>query len=251
MNTYNNNIGLIAFLLIIATYVVVLAVKHNIVPRNIYPIIIFLIGISLLLMEPLRCSHIMGRDAHFEYDLFQQTLLNGQWQIFHDHDYEACLSVTILPTVYQSFLDMDSEYLFKLLDLVFFSLVPLTVFILCRRYIAEFYAFVAALFFITQERFVFAAGGFRTNIAIFFFALAILILFHDRISEFNRKVLFFVFASACIVSHYSTTYILLVILITTWIGTHAVKKCYSFTKKRYSLTSEVDTCTTKEFLRST
>jgi uncharacterized membrane protein len=45
-----------------------------------------------------------------------------------------------------------------------------------------------------------------------------MVLFHDGISEFAKRLLFIVFAVSCIVSHYATTYIFLFVLLLTWIG---------------------------------
>jgi uncharacterized membrane protein len=67
--------------------------------------------------------------------------------------------------------------------------------------------------------------------AILFFALAIGVLFHDGLSELNKKLLFIIFAVSCIVSHYSTTYIFFFVLLLTWIGMEIIPKILPHRKR--------------------
>jgi len=84
--------------------------------------------------------------------------------------------------------------------------------------------FLAAFYFISQSSFLMAPGSARTNLAIFFFGLSIMLLFLDNISDMKRKGLFLVFVLATIVSHYSTTYIFFFLLLSTFILSLTVKK---------------------------
>jgi uncharacterized membrane protein len=51
-----------------------------------------------------------------------------------------------------------------------------------------------------------------------------MVLFHDGISEFAKRLLFIVFAVSCIVSHYATTYIFFFVLLLTWIGMQIIHR---------------------------
>ena len=75
----------------------------------------------------------------------------------------------------------------------------------------------------------------RTSLAILFFALAMMILFNDRIDPLKKKSLFIVFMASCLVSHYSTTYIFFFIILGTFIGVEMLSKKYTV-KKVVSLT---------------
>lgn len=111
---------------------------------------------------------------------------------------------------------MDPEYLFMLQHFVLAGLTPLAVFSLSKKYIGVFGAFLAAVFFMAQVRF-FTFGGGRNDIAIFFVALTTLVLFHKNLSPFAKAVLFPVFCSSVILSHYSASYIFLGIIFISWI----------------------------------
>ncbi len=222
MNTTDNNTMLMALLFLIPAYTIFISIKHNQVSDRVYPPMIFLISISLVLLLGLRSNHIIGADAHTEYYLFQQTFQSGRWQIFLNSTLDSCLSISILPTIYQSFLNINSEYLFKILYPILFSISPLVVYFISKKYIGSFYAFLASLFFMSQTYFIEAAFSPRTVLAILFFTLAISVLFLNGLNEVNKKLLFIVFAVSCIVSHYSTTYIFFIVLLLTWVGMEVI-----------------------------
>ena len=220
MNTTNNNILLMALLFLIPAYVILVAfLNHKIqIPERVYPATIFLMGISVILMLSLRSSHIMGMDAHHEYYLFQLTAANQHWQILDKTTLDSCLSISLLPAIYQSFMNIDTEYLFKILFSLMFSISPLIVYIISRKYVGSFYAFFAAFFFISVPGFAITPMWARINIAILFFGLAIMVMNHKDISNLNKKALFIIFLLCIIVSHYSTTYVFFFLLLVSWIG---------------------------------
>jgi uncharacterized membrane protein len=75
----------------------------------------------------------------------------------------------------------------------------------------------------------------RANIAMLFFAFAMMTLFNDKIEPVQKRILFIVFMASCMVSHYSTTYVFLFLMAVTFIGMEMLSKKYTF-KKVISLT---------------
>lgn len=222
MNTKDNNFMLMALHLLIVAYVIFISLNHNQVPERVYAPMIFLISISMVLLLGLRSNHIIGTDVHTEYYIFQQTVQNGQWDIILNSTLDACLNISILPAVYQSFLGIDPEYTFKILYPVLFSVCPLIIYIIVSKYIKSGYAFLASVFFLSQQSFLMTAVGPRSRLAVMFFALAIMVLFSDELDEINKRVLFITFTFSCIVSHYSTTYIYFFLLLGMLIGTKII-----------------------------
>jgi len=231
MNATGNNAMLILLLSLIPAYVIFLVVMRRHVPERIYPAILFLIGISFVLLVGMRSNHIIGRDTHWEYYLFQLTYTDQQWQIHGGNTLDACLSISLLPAIYQSLMNINPEYLFKMLYPVLFSVSPLVVFIIARKYVGSFYAFLAAFFFISQFNFYWTAPLARINLAVLFFFLTIMVFFHDGINELAKKILFIALAISCIVSHYSTTYIFFFVLLCTWLGLQIFMAIVSRQKK--------------------
>jgi len=235
MNTTDNNIVLMFLLLLIPIYVAFVFLKNQKFPERIYPLVIFLISISLLVMLALRSNHIIGLDAHQEYYFFQTTLYNLHWGILEHSALDACLAISLLPTIYQSILNVNSEFLFKILYSLLFSISPLIIYVISKRYVGEVYAFLASCFFMFQHNFLMTELHARTNTAILFFAFAMMVLFSDKIDPLKKRILFIVFMASCMVSHYSTTYIFFFVMAGTFIGIEALSKKYTF-KKVISLT---------------
>lgn len=218
MNSLGNNSLLMMLLFLIPAYIAFVAIRHRRVPPRVYPAILFSVSISLLLLLSLRSGHLIGSDTHIEYYLFQLTSSQGHWEIFMGGTLDSCLSISLLPAVYQSFMNIDPEFLFKTLYALILSVAPLAVYVLSRKYVSSLYAFLASAFFISQFSFLWTAANARTNTAVFFFSLAIMSLFHKSLSQFHRRLLFAIFAAGSIVSHYSTTYLFLFLLLFTLAG---------------------------------
>ena len=235
MNTTDNNIILMLLLFLIPIYVTFVSLFNQKNPKRLYPIVIFLISISLLLLMSLRSDYIIGSDIFVEYTLFQTTLHNLHWSVSGQSVLDACLSISLLPAIYQSILNTIPEFLYKILYSLIYSFSPVAVYLLSRKYIGEQYAFLASCFFMFQYYFLLAAQSPRTTLALFFFALAMMTLFNDRIDPLKKRFLFIVFIASCIVSHYATAYVFFFIMLGAFVGMEILSKKYTF-KKVVSLT---------------
>ena len=217
----NNGPNILTMIMLggIAIYVFLIAFLRNKLNEHVFPWAIFMMSISLLLMYSLRSWHISGSDINQEYRMFQLTKENFHWSMLNSpgNAYNACLSITILPTIFYSFLNINSEYIFKLVFQIVFSFVPVTVFLFLRRYTKGIIAFLASFFFISQWQFMQQMPVLaRQEIALLFFTLSLLILFNKNISLIFRITLFLIFGFSMIVSHYSTTYIALALFVSTY-----------------------------------
>ena len=235
MNTTDNNIILMFLLFLIPIYVACVCLFNHKFPKRLYPGVIFLIGISLLLFMPLRTNHIIGIDTHVEYYYFRTILNNLHWGILGYYTFDACLSISLLPTLYQSILNISPVFLFKILYSLIYSISPLVIYVISKKYVGEPYGFLASIFFISQTNFLQTEVTARTNTAILFFALAMMTLFSDRIDPLKKRILFIVFMASCMVSHYSTTYIFFFVMLGSFFGMEMLSKKYTF-KKIISLT---------------
>lgn len=217
VNLTSNNIFLMGLLFLIAVCTIFVVAFQNKLSKQSYPVIIFMFSISLVLIYALRSNHIIGMDTHHEYYLFQLTSQFRSWHLFEKDNYNFCLSITLLPVIYQSFLNINPEYLFKLLYPLLFSISPLVVYIISKKYVNNLYAFLASFFFFSFYNFATTTMHSRTNTAILFFTLAIMVSFHPKITPFAKKGFFIIFAVATIISHYSVTYVFFFVLILTWL----------------------------------
>ena len=235
MNTTDNNVVLMFQLFLIPIYVTLVCIFNQKFSERIYPVVIFLISISLLLMLSLRSNHIIGIDTHTEYYYFRTTLDNLHWQLAIGNALDACLAISLLPTIYQSILNIPPEFLYKILPSLIYSVSPLIVYVISKKYVEEGYAFLASCFFMFQSVFLWTAFHARANTAMLFFALAMIALFNDKIDPLKKRILFIVFMASCMVSHYSTTYVFFFVMLGTFSGMEILSKKYTF-KKVISLT---------------
>ena len=223
MNTQGNNIILLVMLFLIPAYVVAVVYLRNKIPESTYPIAILMIGMSLSLMYGLRSNCMSSTDSSIEYYTFQLTLSNFNWDVSeYYNDLNACLSVTILPTLYKVFLGMDDAYIYKILYNLICSIIPLCTYLLFKKYVNKHCALLSSFFFMAQYPFISILGwiAFRQIIALIFFALAILVLFEDKIDILNKKLLFIIFIICIIVSHYSTAYVFFIMIFLYWLVTN-------------------------------
>ena len=243
MNTTDNNFLLMLLLLLIPAYVIFIAVYQSKVPERLYPAFTYLIGISILLLLSLRSNHILGADILESYYIFQTTLDQMYWSIPTPSLLNSLLSISLLPSIYQIFIRINPEYLYKLFFPVLCSVLPLVVYVIARKYVGSFYAFLTSFLLMSQVAFLWTAGDAHTVLAILFCALAIMVHFHDGINEFAGRLFFLVFAVSSVVTHYSTTYVFFFMLLSTWIGTQVLYWIHLRWKGRTASTQSITTGT--------
>ncbi|MFA4662852.1 DUF2206 domain-containing protein [Pyrococcus kukulkanii] len=219
MNTEGNNIVLLIMLALIPAYVTMVVLLEDRIPKATYPLAIWMITLSLLLMLSLRTSHIMGGDIHREYYVFKLALRDSHWEFTEfKNPYNACLSITILPTVYQRFLGLsNSEYIYKLVFQVLISIIPLVLYLLYNKFISRTFSFISALLFASQFQFIYSLALIRTPFAMIFFSLSLFVWFSTSIELKIKKALFMLFIVGVIISHYSTGYLTFLLLLLSFI----------------------------------
>jgi uncharacterized membrane protein len=222
MNTQNNNFYLLFLLFTIPVYIIICLYKY-LLPKRLCPIIIYLVSLSITIIGALRSAHVIGIDAQTEYYLFQMTLQNHMWGILLHSPLDACLSISLLPAIYQLFISVNPEVFFNIFYILLFSICPVIVYIIAKKYIGYYYAFIASIFYMFQSNYIFSIGEARTHVAILFFAMAIMTLFNDDIPRLAKTLLFLVFLASCIASHYSTSYIFFIIYLGILFGVNVLQ----------------------------
>lgn len=226
MNETDNNSILMLLIYLIALYILFVTYFNKSLSKRLYPVIIFLISISLLLLLPLRSNHLIGVDVHTEYYLFRTVLDQLHWRISGNSTLDACISVSLLPAIFQSLLGISPEYLFKFYISLIYSISPLIIYIISKKYIDDKSSFLAACFFMFQPGFLWTEYYSRTNFAVLFFALAMMVLFNNNIDLLRKRILFIIFIISCMLSHYATTYIFFSIILGAVIGMEIIPKKY-------------------------
>jgi uncharacterized membrane protein len=216
MNAQQNNGILIALLLLIPSYVVTLVVlqgRRNIAPV-VFPVTILMISGALLLAQGLTSNYVVGTDVWAEYQAYQQVVSAQQWTFISNQHLTATLGTSLLPVVYQLITGIGGLYMFKLLLQLICSVTPLVVYIIARKYLTGIYAFLASFLFMAQLKFIVdIQSAVREEIALLFFALVFMVLLADDLKGQRKTLLFLLFATGVILTHYTTGGILILVLL--------------------------------------
>ena len=219
VNVYQNNLLLIFAISAIAiTFIAVLISKRSI-SQKYYPIIIFVIALSLLYHSSIISNHFVsfGSDVYIENFAFQTTAQNGNWSLPSSLTYSSelsrvnsMLSVTILPTIYTSLLNIDSTLMYKLIYPFIFAFVPVALYQLWQTYIDKKFAFISAFLLIAQATFYTEMFGLnRQMIAELFFVLLLFAMLAKKLSPRHKVFCFILFSVGLITSHYAIAEIFL------------------------------------------
>jgi len=212
MNIYKNNNLILISLSIIIVYTILLCYFKEYISDKIYVVTILSYSLSILFMWAARSNYIVfGADTDWEYYLYTLTLADQHWQVNCWQTVDACLSISLLPSIYQVILNVDRYDLFRFLYPLLFATSPLAIYSLSSKYLDKNYAFMSSLLFISFYNF-FTTNN-RNNIALLFFASTVIILFHEGMREVPKRFLFILLSISSIISHYSTSYIFFFIMI--------------------------------------
>ncbi len=227
-NGASGNLTLIAFA--IAALIGIFSIRWLRVTReSVMSAVIYLVSLALLLTTSLRGWYITGHDIQQEYLVFQLTEVHGHWSMAYFQDaYNACLSITILPTELGRIINVDSPYVYKLFFQLLFALCPVLVFALARRYFNRGIATLAVAFFVGFPTF-FTDMPFlnRQEMALLFVAVGMLAATNPVWSFRRRQVTLGLAGLGAEVSHYSTMYVfvgtLVIALILSSVGRLFIK----------------------------
>lgn len=236
VNNHQTNIVTLVMLGSIALYTLLVLFFRSTLPRHIYPYALYLISLSLLLMTSLRGWYITGHDIQPEYFVFQLTKEHYFWNMHAYRDaYNACLSITMLPTILVNFTGLPDPYIYKLLFQGIFAIVPVIVFLFLKTYTRTFLAFLCAFYFLSFPTFMHDMPMLnRQEISFLFFFLLLYVLFHKHMARKQKKILSMIFACSMVVSHYSTTYISLGILGALYASRYLPGRMFNrFSRTRY------------------
>ncbi len=211
LNNQGTNILTMILLGSIASYVLLAAFFMKKLNEFHFELPIYLIGIALLFMFSLRSSDIIGWDIYQEYKVFLLTQSNQLWSMKNYQDaYNACLSITILPTIFHYFTKIYNPYIFKILYQAIFALVPVTIYSFAKKFTTPFIAFLSVFFFMSTVNFSLEMPALvRQEIAFLFFGLLLSVLLNKELLGFQKRILFILFSFSVVLSHYSTAYILI------------------------------------------
>jgi|GEM_PF-3688814 len=218
LNNGGSNILTLVLLGTIGSYSFLLVIYREKISVDLYPYALFFIAMACLFTTSLRSWFITGHDIEKEFYVFQLTNAHHLWSMaLYQDAYNACLSITILPTELTNLLFVPAMYVYKVIFQVLFAISPVLVFFITRKYTIPIFAFLSAFFFLSFPLFFTDMPMInRQEIAFIFFGLAMYMMLTSESPLLMRRAMFILFTFFTALSHYSTYYILLSLMIVTY-----------------------------------
>ena len=216
VNFYHNNI-ILMFLIVIIALIVILIAFDKFIPKNLYPLAVFVIAISLLYHGWLISMYIWGTDVHIEYYFSNLVIINSHWNLAIPSNYNGMLSIAMVAPIYSNILNMDLTWVYKIIYPFLFSMVPLGLYHVFRRQTDDKIAFLSCFFFASLFFYIVWLIPLKQQIAELFLVLLILLMINKDMNKIKRSFLFIVFGVSLTVSHYGTSYIYMFCLISVWL----------------------------------
>lgn len=215
VNTYQNNIVLMVLMVLLAVMPII-AMFTKWLPERYYALAIWAVALSLLLHRSLISNYLWGSDINGEFACYQTVMQNGVWNPNTPYlipAYNTSLAVTILPAMINRFSGIDGIWIFKIVFPILFSLVPVVMYEFTRTQFGNRKAFLAT--FLVMSLYIFYTmfvGVQKQLIATFFLALFILVMTDKELPRKWQIALLVVFGVGVTVSHYSTAFLLAILL---------------------------------------
>ena len=194
--------------------------------KNLYPYAVFMMGTAVLFSTSLRGWFITGHDIHHEFSVFQTTNINNLWPVrtSSGDPYNACLSITILPTIIAKITNIYAPYVYKVVfQIIFgFGLIPIYFFI--NKLSNKYFGMIAVLLFISFPPFLNDMPFLnRQEMGFVFFGLLILVNFLEM-KRLPKTLLIIGMMSGLIFAHYASTYVAISIMIIAWFSFTFLKR---------------------------
>ncbi|SDT02715.1 Predicted membrane protein [Nocardioides scoriae] len=183
---------------------------------------LYLAAAALLLGTSVRGWYVIGHDIQREFLVYLLAQGQDRWQMSSlDSAYNACLSVSVLPTVVANLTGLGGVVVFKVVLQLAFALVPVAVYAASRGWAGRRVALLGALVLVTFPTFHNDMPYLvRQEVAFLFLALALLTAARHDLRRGLQLALVVGFGVGVVLSHYSTTYLLLLGLVMGSAGFH-------------------------------
>jgi len=205
-------------------------IKQKRLPNYILPLTLFVISLASVWSYSLRSNYVFGFDIQQEYQVFLTTLKSGNWALGAKHvPYSAMLSLTVFPVILSKLSGVSGLTIYKVLVPMIFSFVPVLLFYIYKQFSRSWIAFTASMIIIAQFYYMQQfSGEVRQQIAfIFFAAILYLLLQKNQLTKSTKNWLLGIFLISLVVSHYSTTYLAIIL----FAGTYLITKILIYLKK--------------------
>ena len=171
----------ILLLIIICIFIVILGFP-KLRFDNCYPLIIFVVSLSLLYHSSLISTYLWGWDIQIEYYLANLVIHNNYWASSIPNNANSMLSIVMFGPIFSIFTDMSLISVFKIVYPFIYSLVPVSLFVLFKHFFSRQISLFSVIYFIaTFPFFTDMLNLSRQMVAELFFVLIFITIFNTNI----------------------------------------------------------------------
>ncbi|WP_459201915.1 DUF2206 domain-containing protein [Methanococcus sp. CF] len=205
-----NSISTLAILLLIIILMRSLQIKGK---WGKYPILIYLLSISLILTFSLTNTFTISHDG--EYTLAKETLDNGIYNSATFGTYYSTLSNNILPCIPYYLCNISLLSVYKIIFPIWLSILPLGIYLLSKQYLPPKESFLASFLTLFTGSLVFLNSYTISKqfFAELFLLLFLITTFQKDIPEYKKYLLYIISFFGIIWSHYGTAFLVLGLLL--------------------------------------
>ena len=187
--------------------------------------ILYFASVALIFSFSVRGRFVYGSDILAEYHDFTGVLAAHRWDIHpHNPAYYSMMSLTTLPTLLSVLSGASPLFVFKFVYPALLGLFPVGVFAIGERFLSHRAAFAAAMLLAVQSYLFAEMPAIARQIIALVFLVALLgALSEVEVGPGPRRALIVVFALGTVVSHYGTTYFMILMLLVALVVGAAVR----------------------------
>jgi uncharacterized membrane protein len=214
LNSGHDNALALAALSACAVMVVTSIIISSRLNTILLAIIVYATQLATAWAFALRGDLVYGFDISTEYYDLNRTILTGTWQTAHPGDaYGAMLSVTVMPAELHFISGVPALLVLKLVYPAISALLPVGLFGIARRILSTPWAYVAACSIVMQGSFAQELPAIaRQEIALLLFVALIMAMLDSRMPQRPRVAMVSLLSLAMVLSHYSTTYVAVLLI---------------------------------------
>ena len=217
INNYQNNIILILMFVLIAI-IPIMVVYDKFIPKELYPMTIFSLSISLLFSTSLITNYITGWDINLEYYFSNLVVTNSYWNASLPEILNSMLSLVIFVPIFSKISGLNVVGIFKIIYPIIFAFVPLGLYTVYKKQTNNKIAFIGCFLFISVFMFFVSMPYLaRQEIGELFVVLMVMLMVEKNLSNKHISILTLFFIPAILVSHYSLDYIYIFLLLCTYL----------------------------------
>jgi uncharacterized membrane protein len=203
---------------IIVAFIPILVAFDKFIPREIYPLAILSIALTLIFSSSLFTNYITGWDINQEFYYSTLVVTSSHWNSSIPDLLNAMLSLVITVPIFSKISGLSVVNIFKIAYPAIFTLVPLALYQIFKNQTNARMAFMGCFLFVSIFMFFLEMPYLaRQEIGELFFVLMIMLMVETQLNSKKLAVLTIIFIPALLVSHYSMDYIYIFLVLTAYI----------------------------------